>query len=197
MKMFSDQKPLKTFMDGTRASQKQRRWQEFLASFDQTTVHIAGKQNCMPDVISRNYIRIGTLTEEEDFIGESIDNTTLHRTPTLPTPTNTISCNHFSIPPLTPQMSECQSSGREFSNTDCKYNILRSRGKATGHHHTCPYQDQDDKEQFVSYPEDHELQENTPPTEPPEPDSATRIPIDPAIFEGYTPLPVEQIAVEA
>ena len=87
---------------------------------------------------------IGTSTEEEDFITESIDNTTLHRTPMLPTPPNTITCNDFSIPPLTPDMSAYQSSASHFSHNDCEYDLCRSRGNAASHEHTCPYLDDDD-----------------------------------------------------
>ena len=194
--ILTDYKPLETFMDRTQASWKLRRWQEFLGSFAQTIVHTASKENFIADAISRTYIRIGTSTEEEDFISESVDNTTLHRTPTLPTPPNTITYNHFSIPPLTPDMSEYQSSACDFSHTDCEYDLCRSYGTTAGHYHTCPYHDEDDGQQFVSYPGDTEFQEIILPTEPQEPDSAPLTPIDSAIFEGYTPLTVEPIGVE-
>ena len=104
--ILTDHKPLETFMDRTQPTQKLRRWQDFLASFDQTIVHTAGKVNYIADALSRNYKRPGTSTAEEDYISQSIDNTTPHRAPTLPTPPNTITCNHFSIPPLTTDMSE-------------------------------------------------------------------------------------------
>ena len=102
----------------TQGSQNLRVWQEFLGSFDQTIVHTAGKENFIADAISRNYIRIGTTTEEEDFIPEGILNTTLYGTPTLPTPPNTITCNHLCIPTLIPDMSEYLSSASDFSHTD-------------------------------------------------------------------------------
>ena len=184
-------------MDSIRASQKLRRWQEFLGSLDKAIVHTAGEGNFITDAIYRCYIRIGTLIEAEDLIPECIDNTALHRTTTLPTSPDTISCNHFSIRPLTPDMPEYNSSDSDFWHTDCPHNLCRSHGKAAGHHHTCPNQDDDDWEQFVSYSEDTELQEITPPTEPPEPDRAPITAVDPAIFEGYTPLTVQQIGVEA
>ena len=76
-------------MDRIQASQKLRRWPEFVASVDQTIVHTAGNENLISGAISSNYIRICTSTEEEDFIPDSIDNTTLYRTPTLPTPPKT------------------------------------------------------------------------------------------------------------
>ena len=178
-------------------SQKLRQWQVFLRSFDQTIVYTAGKKNFITDPIYRNYIRIGTLTEAEHFIPESIDNANLHRTPTLSTPTNTITCNHSTSPPLTPDMLECQSSTSDCSHTDCECNLCRSRGKAVGHHYTCPSQDDDDWEQVVSYPENTEFQEITPPTGPQEADSAALTPINPTIFKRYTPLTVVQIEVEA
>ena len=184
-------------MNRTQASQKLRQLPEFLASFDQTIVHITGKQNFITDAVSRNYIRIGTSTDEEDFIPQSIDHTTLHRNPTLLTPTNTITCNQFSIPPLTPDMSEYQSSASDISQTDCEYNLYRSRGKATGHHHTCPYQDDDDWEQFVSYPEDTASQQIISPTEQQDSGTTPLTPINSAIFEGYIPLTVDQMGVEA
>ena len=96
--ILTDHKALETFLDKTEVSQKRRGWQDFLESFAQTIVHSAHKQNSMADAINENYICIGTVTEEEDFIAESLDNTTLHQTPTLPTPPNTLTCNHFSIP---------------------------------------------------------------------------------------------------
>ena len=94
-------------------------------------------------------------------------------------------------------MSEYQSSASDFSNTDCEYNQCRSRGKATAHHHTGPYQDDDDWEQFVSYFKDNESQEITQPTELQDLEGAPLSPINPAIFEWYTPRTVEQIGVEA
>ena len=103
---LTDYKPLETFMDRTQPTQKLRRWQKFLGSFDQTIVHTGGKENYIADVLSRNYKRPSTSTEEEDYIPQSIDNTTLHRAPSLPTSSNTITCNHVSVPPLTPEMSE-------------------------------------------------------------------------------------------
>ena len=142
--ILTDNKPLETFVDRTQASQKLRRCQEFLGSFDYTIVPTAAKDTFIADAISRNYIRIGTLTEEEDFIPGSIDNTTLHRTRIVPTHPNTITCNHWSIPSLTSEVSEYQFFGRDFSHTDCEYNLCRSRGKAAGHHHTCPYKDDND-----------------------------------------------------
>ena len=150
-------KPLETFIDRTQASQKLRRWPEFLASFEHAMIHTAGKENFITDAISSNYIRIGTSTDEEDFISERSDYTTLHRVPTLPTASNTITCNHFCMPPLISHMSEYQCPASDVSETDCAYNLCRSRGETAGHHRTCPYQDDDDWEQFVSYPEDTEF----------------------------------------
>ena len=144
----------------------------------------------------RNYIRIVTCHQEEDFIPRSIDNTTLQRAPTLPTAPNTITSNHLSIPPPTTDMSEYESSASDFSHTDYKYNLCRSRGKATGHHHTCPYPDDDYWEQFVSHFEDTQFTGITPPSEPQEPDSTPLTPIDTTIFEAYTPLTVVQIGVK-
>ena len=185
-------------MNRTQPTQKLRRWHDFLGSFDQTIVHTAGKENYIADALFRHYKRPSTSTEEEDYIPQSIDNTLLQRAPSLPTPPNTITCNQFSIPPLTPEMSEYTSSASDFSHTDCEYNLCRSRSQAAGHHHSCPYQEDDDREQFISYHEDTEFQEASPPANPQaQAESEPLAPIDPAIFEGYTPLKVEQIGVEA
>ena len=95
-------------------------------------------------------------------------------------------------------MSEYQSSASGFSHRDCEYNLCRSRSRAAGHHHSCPYQDDYDWEHFISYPKDTEFQEASPPADPQEePESEPLTPIDPAIFDGYTPLTDEQIGVEA
>ena len=94
-------------------------------------------------------------------------------------------------------MSEYQFCASDFSHTHCEYNMCRSREKGAGHHHTYPCQDEDDWQQCVSYLEDIDFQEITPPTKQEELDSASLTPIDSAIFEVYTPLPVEQIGVEA
>ena len=139
--ILTDHKPLETVMTRSKESQKLRRWEEFLVSFDQTIVPTASEENVIADAISRNYKRIGTTTEGENIIPERIDDTTLHRTTTLRTPTNTITCNHFSTPPLTADMSEYQSSASDSSYTNCAYNICRSGGQTAGHHHTSPYQD--------------------------------------------------------
>ena len=55
-------------MDRTQPTQKLRRWQEFLGSFDQTIVHTAGEDNYIADALSRNYKRPSTSTDEEDYI---------------------------------------------------------------------------------------------------------------------------------
>ena len=111
-------------MDRTQPTQKLRSWQDFLGSFDQPIVHTAGKENYIPNALPRNYKRPSGSTEEEDYIPQSIDNTTLHRAPTLPMPPKTITCNHFSITTLTANMSEYQSSSAsDFSHTDCEHNV--------------------------------------------------------------------------
>ena len=66
--ILPDHKPLETCMDCTQPTQKLRRWQDFLGSFNQTIVHTAGKENYITDALSRNYQRPGTSTEEEDYI---------------------------------------------------------------------------------------------------------------------------------
>ena len=53
--ILTDYKPLETFMDRTQPTQKLRRWQDFLGSFDQTIVHTAGEENYNADALSRNY----------------------------------------------------------------------------------------------------------------------------------------------
>ena len=151
----------------------------------------------MPNAISRNYMRIGTSTLQADLITERIDNTTLHSTPTLPTPPHTITCNDFSISPDTPHVSGYQSSASDFSHTACEHNVCGTRGMAGSHHHTCPCYDDNYCPQFVSYTEATELQKIRLPTEALYSGSAPLTPIDPAIFEWYTPLTVEQIRVEA
>ena len=150
----------------------------------------------MRDAFSPNYIRMSTSTEEEYFIPDSIDNTTPHRVPTLPSPFNTMTCNHCTIPPLTLDRSEYQSSGCDFSHTDWQCKVGRIHGKAADHHQTCHYQDDDDWKQFISYPEDTAVPEITPPTEQPGTASATLTPIDSAIVEWYTRLAVQQIGVD-
>ena len=170
-------------MDRTQPTQKLRRWQEFLGSFDQTIVHTAGKENYIADALSSNYKRPSTSTAEEDYIPQRIDNTTLLRAPTLAIPANTITCNHFSIPALIPDMSEYQSSASDISHTDCEYNLGRSRGKAAGHHLSYPYQDDNDWEQFIDYPEEIELQETSPAAnQQAESESEQLTRIDPAIL---------------
>ena len=73
---------------------------------------------------------------------------------------------------------------------DCKYHVFRTGREAAGHHHSCTNHDDNDWQQFVSYLEDTEFYEITPPTEPQEADRAPLPPIDPAIFERYNPLTV-------
>lgn len=130
--MLTDYKPLETFTDRTHASQTLCSWQAYLASFDQTLVHTAGKGNFTPDAISRHYIQISTCTEEEYFISESIDNSALHRAPTLPAPPDSITRYHFFIPVLTPDMSEYQSSASDFAHTESECNLGTRYGRAAG-----------------------------------------------------------------
>ena len=66
--ILSDHKASETFMDRPQGSQKPSRWLEYLVSFDQTIVHIAGNKNFMTYASYRNYIRSGTSTKWEDFI---------------------------------------------------------------------------------------------------------------------------------
>lgn len=156
--MASSQVPNPAWLQATweiehrkQASQKLRRWQEFLPSFDHTVVHTASKVNYIAATMTRNYIRTGTSSVEEDFFPDSIDEPTLHRTPILRTAPNTITWNHFSIPSLTLDMSEYQSCASDFSHTDCAYNLCRRGVNPSGHHYPCPYWDDDDWQQFVGY----------------------------------------------
>ena len=134
-------------MDRTQPTQKLRRWQELVSRFDQTIVHTAGKENYIVDALSGNDQRPSPSTKVEHYIPQRIDNTTLYRAPTHSRSTNTISCNHFSIRPLTLDMSEYQScSASDVSYTDCEYSLRRTHAKATGHHPCCPYQDDEEWE---------------------------------------------------
>ena len=102
--ILTDHKPQETFMDRIKASHQLCYRQEFLVSFDQTIVHAAAWKNFIADAIFRNYMRIGTWTEREDFIPESINNTTLDEIVTRPSPTHTITCNDCCIPPVISDM---------------------------------------------------------------------------------------------
>ena len=130
---------------------------------------------------------------------EGIDNNTLHRAPTLPTPPQTITCNYCSVPSLTPDMPAYHySSASDLSHTENEYNLCRSRDKAACNHHSCPYQDDDDWQQFVAYPDDIEFQQAAPTTDTQaEPVSPPITRIDSAIFEGYKLLTVAHIGVYA
>ena len=187
---MTEYKPPETLMDRTEALQKKYRWPEFLASFAQTIVHTAGTWNFITGAICPNHTRIGTSTAREDFIAESIDNTTLHREPTRTTSLNTITYHHCSIPPLTPDISQYQSSASNVSHSHCEYDLCRSCGKAASYHYTCHYHDHEDWEQFLGDSEDGEFEEAPPPTEPQGSASAPLTLIYPAIFEKYTPLTV-------
>ena len=186
-------------MNPTQLTQILRRMEDFRASFKKTIVHTASKENHIADALYRNYERPSTSTEAEDYIPQSIDNTTLHRVPTLPTSPHTITCKHFSLPHLTLDMSKYQSSSTsDFSHTDCKNNLCSSRATPGDHYHSCPHQDDNDGQQFIEYSDDSEIQDTNPPTvRQQEPESAPFTPIDSALFEVYSALTVEQIVAGA
>lgn len=163
--ILTDQNLLGTFMDRTPESQELRCKQVFLPIFDQPNIYIASKENFNADAISRNYLRIGTSNAEQYFIPDSIDNSTQHWTPTLPIPTDTITCNHLFIPSLIPDMLEYAFSTRCFSHTDCECILCSSRGQIGGHYHTCPKQGDNDWLQFVTYPVNTEFLAITPPAQ--------------------------------
>ena len=163
--ILTDHKPLDIFMNRTQLRQKLRRLQEFLGSFNQTIVHTAGKQNNIADTLYRNSKRTSTFTEEDDYISQRIDNTTLHRAATLPTSHNPVTWNHFSFHSLILEMSEYQSaSSSNFSYADRVYNLCRSHATAAGNHHSCATQDEYYWYQFIGYSEDSDFQHTKPAT---------------------------------
>ena len=88
-------------------------------------------------------------------------------------------------------------STRNCSHTEYEWKLFTRDGKANGHHHHCPYQDNHVCEHFVSNHIHIEFSGATAPIEPhQDPDRAPLISIHSGIFEVYIPLPFVQNRIE-
>ena len=128
-------------MQQTLDSQKLRRYQDFLVTFDCTIEHTAGKDNHIADALSRIYTYLGVSTTEDDLIPHSVDSTTIR-------PLQQINSNHINLsdhsttssPTSNHQyhnMPPCR--GINFTHVDCDFNKCRGRAETAGHYHSCLY----------------------------------------------------------
>ena len=142
--ILTDHKPLLTFMQRRPDSQKLRRWQDFLMTFDCTIEHTAGKDNHIADALSRMYKYASVSRTGDDLIPHIVDSTTIrplqeiisnyinlsdHATTSSPT------SNHpyHNMPPH---------GAINFTDVGCDFNKYRGRAEIAGHHHSFPYLDE-------------------------------------------------------
>ena len=155
--ILTDHKPLLTFMQRTPDSQKLRRWQDFLKTFDCTIELTAGKDNHIVDAFSRIHKYTGIPTTEDDLIPHSDDSTTIR-------PLHVITSNHINLSdhsttssPTSNQLCHNMPSrgAINFTHVNCHFNKCRGRAEIAGHHHSCPYLDEEDME--VISEDDYEI----------------------------------------
>jgi hypothetical protein len=187
--ILTDHKPLLTFTQRTPDSQKLRRWQDFLMTFDCHIEHTAGKDNHIADALSRMHKYPGITTTEDDFIPHRIDSTVIR-------PLQEITSNHIylsehsstSTPSSYHSENNMPSRGAiNFHHVDCDFNKCRGRSETVGHHHSCPYLDEEDME--LTSEDDYEVIKKEDKQESSEEDSLSPIPEE--LFEKYKAPPTK------
>ena len=133
-------------MQRTLDSQKLRRWQDFLITFDCSIEHTARKDNHIADALSRIYKYPGISTTEDDLIPHNIDFTTIR-------PLQEITSNHINLSDHSTTSSPTSNlpyhnmppcGAINFTHVDCDFNKYRGRAEIVRQHHSCPYLDKED-----------------------------------------------------
>ena len=155
--ILTDHKPLLTFTQRTPDSQKLRRWQDFLMTFDCNIEHTAGKDNHIADALSRMHKYPGVTTTKDDLIPHSVDSTTIR--PLQEITSNQINLSdHSTIYSPTsnhPYHNMPPGGAINFTHVDCDYNNCRGRAEIAGPHRSCPYLDEENME--VSREDDYQV----------------------------------------
>src|SRR5258706_2384019 len=134
-KIFTDQKPLITFMEKSQREQIGKRWQAMLSEHDCKIVHIEGMKNRLADYLSRRYKYCPDPPLGSDFIPSSTD------------PFTTIITSHTHIlPPANlPILHTYQTSTinkmTSLQLLTCNYQGCEARLLQDGHHQDCPFRD--------------------------------------------------------
>ena len=146
--ILTDYKPLLAFIQLKTDSQKLRRWQDFLMTFNYTIEHIAGKDNHIADTLSRMHKYLGISATEDDLIPHSVDSTT--GKPLQEITTNHINLSdHSTTSSPTPNHSYHNMPSRgaiNFNDVNCDFHKCRGRAETARHHHSCPYPDEEHME---------------------------------------------------
>jgi len=120
-----------------------------MREFDLVIEHTAGKENLLPDTLSKKDKYSLDPTEEPDFIPRSIvpteDNSNLQDT-SIPT-------NNISISPIPEEITMVSSGCINFKHTDCNYNKCAGRDESLGHYPSCPYFDDENDGDYEDYDE--------------------------------------------
>ena len=145
-------------MQRTSSSQKLRRWQDFLMTFDCTIKHTAGKDTYITDTFSRIYKYLCISTTKDNLIPYSIDSTTIR-------PFQEITIRHINVSDCSTTSSS--TSGHTCNNMlargainftciDCDFNKCRGGAETTGHYHSCSLLDEEDMELTSTGLQDHQ-----------------------------------------
>ena len=146
--ILTDHKPLLTFMQRTPDSQKLRRWQDLLMTFDCTTKHTARKDYHITDALSRMHKYAGVSNTKDNLIPYVVDSTSIR-------PLQEITSKHMKLsdystissPTLNHPDHNMPSCGDIKSiHVDCDLNNCRGRAGAARHHHSSPYLNEADME---------------------------------------------------
>jgi len=144
-----------------------------MREYDFVIKHVAGKENLLPDALSRKHKYSLDPTEEQDLIPQSIDptedNSNLQDT--------SITTNNLSICPIPEEITMVSRSCINFKHMDCDYNKCAGRDVSFSHHPSCPYLDDENDGDYEDYNEIKEEEMQS--------DEDTLSTILKEIFDGY------------
>jgi len=145
--VLTDHQLLLSFLRPRQTSQKLARWQFYMREFDLVIEHTAGKENLLPDALSRKHKYSLDPTEKQGFIPHSIDPTVdnSNRQDT------SITSNNLSISSILLEIIMVSCGCINFKHTDCEYYKCAGRDESLGHHPSCPYLDNENDGDYEDY----------------------------------------------
>ena len=127
-------------------SQKLRRWQDFLMSFDCIIEHTAGKDNHIADTLSRMHKYSGIFITEDNFIPYSVDSTSIR--PLQEINSNYINLSDHSTTSPSTSNHQCHNipphAAINFTHVECDFHKCRGTAETARHNHSCLYRDEED-----------------------------------------------------
>ena len=144
-------------MQRTLDSQKLRRWQDFLITFDCSIEHTARKDNHIVDALSTMHKYPSGSTTKDNLIPYIMDSTSIR--PLHEITSNRINLTDHSTTSSPMSDHPCHNMPPRgeinFTHIACDFNKCRGRAETTRHYNSCPYLYEDDIE--ITSDDDYEV----------------------------------------